>query len=81
MEGRKYHIQSQPVRLNMADGRGALHRWLRKEKEEKDARKAAELAAGGKPRDKINLAEWNNGWAPGRLTSSLAGSSNTVMRM
>lgn len=58
-----------------------VERWLRKEKAEKDARKAAERAAGGKKRRSLDRAEWNNGWVPGRLTSSLAGSSNTVMRM
>lgn len=56
-------------------------RWLRQEKEEKEARRKAEGPGGGKGSVTSGLAEWNNGWAPGRLTSSLAGSSNTVMRM
>lgn len=69
-----------------------VERWLRAEKAERKARKAAAPKAG---KEAPASAVWNNGWAPGRLTSSIrqadgtdqmisgtmAHSSNTVMRM
>ena len=54
-------------------------RWLREEK-----RQRKQLSVGAKGKDasnKIDLAQWSNGWAPGRMTASIRDSSNTVMRM
>ena len=59
-----------------------VEKWLRAEQarqrqqREEDAR--AGKTAGRK--DDITQAAWNNGWASGRLTSSLKLSSNAVMR-
>lgn len=57
-----------------------VERWLRAEKSERQERRAAQAS---KPSDdgKTALPEWNNGWAPGRLASSIKHASNTVMRM
>ena len=57
-----------------------VERWLRFEKAERQKRRAAEpqLGADG---GALQQAEWNNGWAPGRLASSFKHASNTVMRM
>lgn len=57
-----------------------VERWLR---EEKALRKAAKAQQGSSGEEKhgIQMAEWSNGWAPGRMTASLRDSSNTVMRM
>ena len=54
-------------------------RWLRAEKRERQ-----QQSNGIKDNDasnKIDLAQWSNGWAPGRMTASIRDSSNTVMRM
>ncbi|GMH38200.1 hypothetical protein BSKO_06084 [Bryopsis sp. KO-2023] len=53
-------------------------RWLREEKEVEEKQRSLKSS-----KDKEAPVEqpWNNGWAPGRLASSLAGSSNTVLRM
>ncbi|KAL3162908.1 hypothetical protein ABBQ32_009351 [Trebouxia sp. C0010 RCD-2024] len=56
-----------------------VERWLREEK-----RQRKQLSNGVKGKDasnKIDLAQWSNGWAPGRMTASIRDSSNTVMRM
>ena len=60
-----------------------VERWLRQEKEERQAGAApAPLAYAGDQGSALgNGAEWNNGWAAGRLTSSMKLSSNAVMRM
>eukprot|EP01023_Acetabularia_acetabulum_P012476 TRINITY_DN15841_c0_g1_i1.p1 TRINITY_DN15841_c0_g1~~TRINITY_DN15841_c0_g1_i1.p1 ORF type:complete len:361 (+),score=51.01 TRINITY_DN15841_c0_g1_i1:104-1186(+) len=50
--------------------------WL---KEEKSQRKKRQVKSSTE-KDKYAYA-WNNGWAPGRLASTLKHSSNTVMRM
>ena len=56
-----------------------LCRWLR---EEKRQRKESSNGVQGKDvSNKIDLAQWSNGWAPGRMTASIRDSSNTVMRM
>lgn len=56
-----------------------VDRWLR---EEKRLRKlAAKKQTDDKDSNKIDLAQWSNGWAPGRMTASIRDSSNTVMRM
>ena len=54
-------------------------RWLREETKHKS--KAPSAADGGKADAEMVLAEWSNGYAPGRMTSSLKHSSNAVMRM
>lgn len=62
---------------------GLVEGWLR---EERDRRMGSRVDTGrieyqgdhGSAADA--LAEWNNGWQAGRLTSSLKQSSNTVMR-
>ena len=72
---------------------GLVERWLRAEKEERQAATAAAggggagesggAAAGGawvEGGAPLELASWNNGWAPGRLTSSLKHASNAVVR-
>lgn len=77
----------------LAEGRllSLVERWLRAEKAEQKQRRAAQPKG---PRPQEAAAGWNNGWAPGRLTSTLkqaAGgqavsgalqhTSNTVLRM
>ena len=32
-------------------------------------------------KDDADMAQWSNGWAAGRMTSTLKDSSNAVMRM
>lgn len=54
-----------------------VERWLR---EEKRLRKQSEQKQTNDS-NKIDLAQWSNGWAPGRMTASIRDSSNTVMRM
>lgn len=53
-------------------------RWLR---EEKELRKTAKANEQGKGVEKPKVATWSNGWAPGRMTSTLKDSSNAVLRM
>jgi hypothetical protein len=77
----------------LAEGRllSLVERWLRAEKAEQKQRQLAQ-PKGVQPQEAAS--GWNNGWAPGRLTSTLkqaAGgqavsgalqhSSNTVLRM
>ncbi len=57
----------------------ACYRWLREEKLERKL--AARKQTSDKDTNKIDLAQWSNGWAPGRMTASIRDSSNTVMRM
>lgn len=57
-----------------------VERWLRAEKLERQKRNADKPEASPKT-DKTALPEWNNGWAPGRLASSIKHASNAVMRM
>lgn len=55
--------------------------WLTKEREFNKAE--GRLADGSKAApadDGLNLASWNNGWAAGRLASSIKHSSNAVLR-
>ncbi|EFN52379.1 hypothetical protein CHLNCDRAFT_26750, partial [Chlorella variabilis] len=58
-----------------------VERWLREEQRQRLAEVAAGKGSGAEGGDKLELASWNNGWASGRLTSSLKLSSNAVMRM
>lgn len=66
-----------------------VEKWLRAEKAERDAEAAAAgkvaggaaLSYGGDKGSSTEAATWNNGWAAGRLTSSIKLSSNAVMRM
>lgn len=58
-----------------------VEKWLRAEHNRRMAEKEAAAAAGTQVNDKPKQAQWNNGWAPGRLNSTFALSSNTVMRM
>lgn len=66
-----------------------VERWLREEQRQRAALQASDPAEwhrkhveGGVPQDgEMNLASWNNGWAAGRLTSSIKHASNAVMRM
>jgi hypothetical protein len=55
-------------------------RWLR---EEKQLRKVAiaNKEANGQSKPSVKMASWSNGWAPGRMTSTLKDSSNAVLRM
>ena len=55
------------------------YRWLREEKRERKL--TARKQTSDKDTNKIDLAQWSNGWAPGRMTASIRDSSNTVMRM
>ena len=60
---------------------GLVEKWLRAEKAERDAARAAVLEYGGDKGSAIgDMASWNNGWAAGRLTSSMKLASNAVMR-
>jgi len=62
---------------------GLVERWLREEKAERMGGKSAELCmeyAGDQGTAVGGIATWNNGWAAGRLTSSMKLSSNAVMR-
>ena len=59
-----------------------VEKWLRAE-QARQRRQREEDARAGKNvgrEDDITQAAWNNGWASGRLTSSLKLSSNAVMR-
>jgi len=53
-------------------------RWLR---EEKELRKTTKANEQGKGVEKPKAASWSNGWASGRMTSTLKDSSNAVLRM
>lgn len=60
-----------------------VERWLRKEQEnEKEWKKNRIVVeyAGDKGSSLEEGAAWNNGWAAGRLTSSMKLSSNAVLR-
>ena len=59
-----------------------VERWLREDKAISDAAKAAKKATkkGGEAPAPA-LATWNNGWAAGRLASTIKHASNTVWRM
>ena len=56
--------------------------WLRAEqaRERQKLKDDAEAGIAVGRKDDITQATWNNGWAAGRLTSSLKLSSNAVMR-
>ena len=59
-------------------------RWLREEAaDSKAAAKKRRDQGEEKTEDagRIEMAVWSNGWAAGRLTSTLKDSSNAVMRM
>lgn len=56
-----------------------VERWLREEKRLRKQSKSK--AVDQDTANKIDLAQWSNGWAPGRMTASIRDSSNTVMRM
>lgn len=68
-----------------------VERWLRAEKAEQKKRRASRPAA---PQQQDSGSDWNNGWAPGRLTSTMKRAdggqavsgaiphgSNTVLRL
>lgn len=56
-----------------------VERWLRVEQTKQRARRAK---AAAEPKVKVEeLPVWSNGWAAGRLTSTMKDSSNAVMRM
>lgn len=62
-----------------------VERWLRQELLERKARRkqeAAERLAAGLPASgpTLKLAEWNNGFASGRLASTIKDSANAVWR-
>lgn len=64
-----------------------VERWLREEQRQRAQRQGNdpakwhdEHAADGED-GALQLASFNNGWAAGRLTSTLQHSANTVMRM
>lgn len=56
-----------------------VYRWLREEKRQR--KQLSNGLKGKNASNKIDLAQWSNGWAPGRMTASIRDSSNTVMRM
>jgi len=62
-------------------------RWLREEAavhEAEEAKRAAAAAAGGEGgagAPPAALPSWSNGWAAGRMTSTMKGASNAVLRM
>ena len=59
-----------------------VEKWLRAEQARQRQQREEDARSGksaGRP-DDIIQAEWNNGWAAGRLTSSMKLSSNAVMR-
>lgn len=66
---------------------GLVERWLREEqrrqheKEKIDPAEWHRLHEAGGDDGQLHLATWNNGYASGRLTSTLKDSSNAVMRM
>jgi hypothetical protein len=77
----------------LAQGRllSLVERWLRAEKAEQKQGKAAQPNS---TQPQVTASDWNNGWAPGRLSSTmkqadggqtvsgaLRHSSNTVLRM
>lgn len=63
------------------DANQHMRRWLREELvQRKAARKAAAKGAAGVG-SMPDVATWSNGWAPGRMTSTLRDASNAVMRM
>lgn len=82
LSARTVHVNYTPQRAKSAClFISVLHmcRWLR---EEKRQRKQHSNGAKGKvASNKLDLAQWSNGWAPGRMTASIRDSSNTVMRM
>jgi len=59
--------------------------WLRREEAEagEEAKRGSAPARGGSGGacDDGGVASWSNGWAAGRMTSTLKNSSNAVMRM
>lgn len=57
-----------------------VERWLREDKALSDAAKAAKKKEDASPATPA-LASWNNGWAAGRLASTIKHASNTVWRM
>lgn len=57
-----------------------VEQWLREDKAVSDAAKAAAKKEGNTPAAPA-LATWNNGWAAGRLASTIKHASNTVWRM
>lgn len=61
---------------------GLVEGWLRKEKAERQAQMSQGRIKyqGDQGSGKEALAEWNNGWQAGRMTSSMKLSSNAVMR-
>lgn len=65
----------------VADGRllETVTDWLREEAAHEAAKK--EAAAGPNAAAGDSTAAWSNGWAAGRMTSTLRGAANTVMRM
>ena len=58
-----------------------VEKWLRAEQARQRQQRKADAEAGRKGGRRDDLPVWNNGWAAGRLTSSLKLSSNAVMRM
>lgn len=83
---RAFHTAEDVPELREGKLLALVERWLREEKKERDAAagKSGELIleyAGDKGSGHGENATWNNGWAAGRLTSSMKMSSNAVMRM
>lgn len=64
-----------------------VERWLREEQAQRAQQQGSDPAewhrehAEGGEDGALHLASFNNGWAAGRLTSTLKHSANTVMRM
>jgi hypothetical protein len=56
-------------------------RWLREEKRIRKEATEQQQVDGMDAKKKPAVAAWSNGWASGRMTSSLKDSSNAVMRM
>ena len=59
----------------------AVCRWLRKDKEVRLQEQRSQDSEKGSAQKAPPAAIWSNGWAAGRMTSSMKDSSNAVMRM
>ncbi len=67
--------------LQLVQSWSASYRWLRKDKEERLQEQKSQSSEKGSGQKAPPAAVWSNGWAAGRMTSSMKNSSNAVMRM
>ena len=59
----------------------AICRWLRKDKEVRLKEQKTQSSKEGSGQKAPQMAAWSNGWAAGRMTSSIKDSINAVMRI